>query len=110
VVRLSRTGGLAGVNQSITIDRDGSWSYGSKGGPAQTGSLDQTQLAALRDLVVAPAFLTELRQVETDANCADGFNYAITVGSDSAAWEDCGAAPRPNLNKAIDLITLATPF
>jgi hypothetical protein len=110
-IRVTRTGGFAGVNQMITIQSDGSWSYTTKGGgTAQTGSLDAAQLAALRDLVTTPGFLTEMRQVETDENCADGFNYAITVGGESAAWEDCGGAPRPSLNKAIDLITQATPF
>jgi hypothetical protein len=110
-VRLSRTGGFAGVNQMITIQPDGAWSYTTKGGGvSETGTLDPAQAAALRDLITTPGFLAEIRSVETDANCADGFNYAITVGSESASWEDCGGAPRPNLNKAIDLITQATPF
>jgi len=110
-VTFSRTGGIAGVNQLITIKPDGAWSYTTKGGgAAQTGTLDASQVAALRDLVTTPGFLAEMRQVKTDDNCADGFTYAVTVGAEAASWEDCGGAPRPSLDKAIDLVTQATPF
>ena len=110
-VQFSRTGGFAGVNQLIIIKSDGAWTYTTKGGgAAQTGNLDSAQVTALRDLVNTPGFLTEMRQVKSDDNCADGFTYAVTVGSEAASWVDCGGAPRPNLQKAIDLVTQATPF
>jgi hypothetical protein len=109
-LRLTRTGGLAGVNQAITIQPNGAWSYSTEGTVAQSGTLDPAQTAALRALVTDPVFRTELSQVEPDPNCADGFKYTLSIAAESAAWEDCGGAPRPSLDRTIDLITQATPF
>jgi hypothetical protein len=106
---LVRTGGFVGVNQTITIAADGSWSYADKrSGTASTGRLSPDQVAQLTKLLQDPALVQDLRQ-PTGVVCSDAFQYAVTIGSLSATVEDCGQV-RPSVEAVLTFVTDSTDF
>jgi hypothetical protein len=110
-VTITRTGGLAGVNQSIEINADGTWMYSDhRQAKNQNGRLTPDQLEQLRRLVTDPAFAAQLsRPTPTDVVCNDAFEYTVSVGGKSVAFSDCGDSP-PAVAAAISMVEEATPF
>jgi len=109
-VSMSRTGGFAGVNQSIEIAADGTWIYTDKRtNHSEKGSLNADQRIQLLRLVSDPAFDDQLiKAAKPDPSCADGFHYTINTGGEPRSFDDCGNAPA--VTSAIAAITNATPF
>ncbi len=111
-VTITRTGGIAGVNQTIQIAADGSWTYtDAKTGASQRGSLTQDQRATLFGILATPGLIDQMNQHASAApTCNDGFHYAITLGSESFAFTDCGGTAAPEIEAVISAIVGATPF
>jgi hypothetical protein len=112
-VSMSRTGGFAGVNQSIEIAADGTWIYTDKRtNHSEKGSLNADQRIQLLRLVSDPAFGDQLvRAPKPDPGCADGFHYTINTGGEPRSFEDCGnGGDAPAVTSAIAAVTEATPF
>ena len=106
---LVRTGGFVGVNQTITIAADGSWTYVDKrAGTTSTGRLSPDQVAQLVKLLQDPALAQDLRQ-PSGVVCSDAFEYAVTMGSLSAMVEDCGQV-RPSVDAVLSFVTDSTDF
>ena len=106
---LVRTGGFVGVNQTITIAADGSWTYVDKrAGTTSTGKLSPDQVAQLVKLLQDPALAQDLRQ-PSGVVCSDAFEYAVTMGSLSAMVEDCGQV-RPSVDAVLNFVTDSTDF
>jgi hypothetical protein len=106
---LVRTGGFVGVDQTITIAADGSWTYVDKrAGTTSTGRLSPDQVARLTKLLQDPALVQDLRQ-PTGVVCSDAFLYAVTIGSLSATVEDCGQV-RPTVEAVLTFVTDSTDF
>jgi hypothetical protein len=106
---LVRTGGFVGVNQTITIAADGSWTYVDKrAGTTSTGKLSPDQVAQLVKLLQDPALAQDLRQ-PSGVVCSDAFEYAVTLGSLSAMVEDCGQV-RPSVDAVLMFVTDSTDF
>jgi hypothetical protein len=107
-VVISRTGGFAGVQETITIEPNGNWVYNNaKGSTADRGTLSASQRANLLRLLSDPRFATEIRKPNT-AVCNDAFEYMIQVGEMTASFEDC--ADRPAVAAVLTAISQATPF
>jgi hypothetical protein len=106
-VTITRTGGFAGVNQTITIQPNGDWVYSGRGKNEQ-GTLAPGVVASLGSVVSQPAFLTEMR-TKPDGVCADAFHYAVTIGTESTSFEDC-LVERPMVKQALGLVADGTPF
>jgi len=112
-VSMSRTGGIAGVNQSIEIAADGTWIYADKrSNQTEKGSLGPDQRIQLLRLVSDPAFSDQLnRAAKPNPSCADGFHYTINTGGEPRSFEDCGNSGDVSAVKsAIAAVTEATPF
>ncbi len=108
-VVISRTGGFAGVQEMITIEPNGNWSYNNaKGSAADRGTLSASERANLLRLVSDPRFATEIRKPNGPAVCNDAFQYTIQVGEMTASFEDC--ADRPAVAAVLNAIGQATPF
>jgi hypothetical protein len=106
---LVRTGGFVGVNQTITIAADGSWTYVDKrAGTTSTGKLSPDQVGQLVKLLQDPALAQDLRQ-PSGVVCSDAFEYAVTLGSLSAMVEDCGQV-RPSVDAVLMFVTDSTDF
>jgi hypothetical protein len=110
-VTITRTGGFAGVNQTIDITADGTWVYqDNRLNQKENGRLTPDQVAQLRQLVNDPAFVTELtKPTPTDLVCNDAFEYTVKVDDRSVSFSDCGDV-RPVVAAAIAAVTAATPF
>jgi hypothetical protein len=92
-VVVERTGGIAGLQDTITVQPDGHWSRGSKRGSPGTGQLTADQRDRLRTLASSPKLRDEsTRKRSTAFVCSDAFLYTVTVGSLKVSYEDCGGS------------------
>ena len=108
-VTINRTGGIAGVNEEITIAPSGAWSYSSRR-PAKTeaGRLTEAELAQLTRLAHDPGLAEEAAKTRP-GQCNDGFLYNVSVGGSKLSFEDCGArSEQPTFEELMRLITAAT--
>ena len=75
-----KTGGIAGVHNTLTITPDGQATYSTRDAAAKTAQLPADQYSALLTQINAADFFN--LQDKYDAPAADAFNYAITVARD----------------------------
>jgi hypothetical protein len=111
-VTVERTGGFVGIDQNITVDPDGRWTYyrnrvGAGGGTPVRGRLNDTQLADLRTLLADPKLG---REVGESSECADGFVYTLVTGATKVQWADCGTGSPPTAMQVVELLSESTPF
>jgi hypothetical protein len=107
-----RTGGFVGVEQMLTVRPDGEWAWtgvDSGGGPNH-GRLTGAQRAELARLAAEPALAEEARQKPAPPQCADGYDYVLTVGSMRVVWIDCDPVTPPTAVAITDLLAAATPL
>jgi hypothetical protein len=111
-ITVRRTGGFVGVEQTLVVRPDGVWAWGGAdaGGASRGGRLTATQRAELARLARLPALAAEARQKPGPPQCADGFNYAVTVGSLAVSWVDCDPVTPPTAVAITDLLAAATPL
>jgi Emfourin len=77
-IDFERTGGFAGMAQSLSVSSDGQVRYEDRrANRVETGTLSDTALAELRALIDSSGFFSQAPK--QDAPCADCFNLAITV-------------------------------
>lgn len=94
-VTLVRSGGIAGVRDTVVVQPDGRWQRDQRTG-SDSGRLSAVELARLRGLAADPALAAEASRPSPDLkNCADGFVLALTVGPRTVHWIECGSAGRP---------------
>jgi hypothetical protein len=106
---LTRTGGIAGVNEMVVIDASGNWTYtDQRKGQSQKGQLTAAQLAQLGQLALDPRIPQELADKGTTV-CSDAFQYTLTIGGGRMyRFEDCGQS-RPAVQAVLAVIADATP-
>jgi hypothetical protein len=111
-VSITRTGGIAGVMQTLVISADGTWTYTDrKSGNTQSGKFTTSQGQDLARLAADPAIVAESRDGGAPPGCADGYIYTIAVGEASTRYEQCGAATkRPVTDQLLALVHEATPL
>ncbi|GAB4194610.1 MAG: hypothetical protein OHK0022_10810 [Roseiflexaceae bacterium] len=80
LVSLKRSGGIAGVSETITVYRSGRVEASTVGGVMGTAQVTQADLDMLRELLASP----ELAQADSSykANGADLFTYVLTLPTD----------------------------
>jgi hypothetical protein len=111
-VTVERTGGFVGVDQHITVDPDGRWTYyrtrvGTAGGTPVRGRLNDDQLADLRALLADPKLGSEVGET---SDCADGFIYTLVTGPTKVRWADCGTGSPETAMRVVDLLSTSTAF
>jgi predicted small lipoprotein YifL len=93
---IERTGGIAGVQDMITVTPDGHWTRGGKRGSPGTGQLTDAQRGRLRTLANSPKLREEAsRKASTALICSDAFQYTVSVGSVKVSYADCGGNTTP---------------
>jgi hypothetical protein len=109
-VMVSRSGGIAGVADTITVEPAGQWTRTGRAGERRSGQLTDDQRARLSDLATDPRLVAESAGSRAPTKCRDAFNYALEVGSIHVNYVDCPAdAGRPDVAMSIvDLLTKAT--
>lgn len=111
-VTVERTGGFVGIDQHITVEPDGRWTYyrsrvGAGSGTPVRGRLNEPQLADLQALLADPKLG---REVAESSECADGFVYTLVTGATKVQWADCGTGAPPTAMRVVDLLSTSTAF
>jgi hypothetical protein len=111
-VTVERTGGFVGIDQNISVEPDGRWTYyrsrvGAGGGTPVRGRLNDDQLADLQALLADPNLG---REVGESSDCADGFNYTLVTGPTKIQWADCGTGSPSVAMRVVDLLSTSTAF
>jgi hypothetical protein len=109
-VVLTRSGGIAGLNGTVTVEPDGRWTVVERGGAARTGRLSGSDLDRLRRLAADPRLAAEATRTPGPTECRDAFSYQLTVGGTVSRYIDCPSdAQRPPVTAAlVELLTRAT--
>jgi hypothetical protein len=90
-ITIEKTGGIAGVRDTIQIDASGNWTRSDKAGKTSTGKLTASQVAELQALAADPKLASEAAAAAQAAptKCSDTFNYAISAGPVVLRFNDC---------------------
>jgi hypothetical protein len=110
-VRINRTGGFAGVHQSISISRNGAWRYSDRrGSTVSTGHLRFWQIWTLRRLLSDPALPGSLGH-HPNPGCADAFEYRVVLAwwQPVSTYTDCVNPPVP-LARVVNAVVNFTPL
>lgn len=108
-VSLTRSGGIAGVNQTIVIGADGAWTYTDKRSSAtSSGQFTPAQVMQLAQLILDPRVAQEVL-MSSGTVCNDTFDYTLAVGAQSTTFEDCGE-DRPAIQAMLTFIADNTAF
>jgi len=110
-VSMQKSGGIAGVMQSVNISADGSWVFTDRrANVTRRGHLTSTQRQQLTSSLANPALRREASQAG-GAVCNDGFVYSITSGQMRVRYASCGGlGNQPALMAVIRTIEDATPM
>lgn len=108
-VVLTKSGGIAGLQETVTVRPDGHWTRVDRGGTSRTGQLDAKDLDRLRQLTADRRLATEATDTSAPM-CADAFTYQLTVGPISTGYVDCPpkGAPPATTAAVVELLTRAT--
>ncbi len=95
VVSLQRFGGIGGNRDEVTVQPDGSWRRTARVGGTTTGTLTADGRDQLSRMAAEPTLRAEATRTVPESDCADAFDYSLTVGATRIAWRDCGPATKP---------------
>ncbi|GHJ12709.1 hypothetical protein TPA0908_07040 [Micromonospora sp. AKA38] len=109
-VVLVRSGGIAGLTDTITVRPDGRWTKTDRAGAARDGRLTDADLDRLRQLTVDPRLTAEAAVTVPATMCADAFSYRLTIGPTTSSYVDCPpqATPPAATAEVVGLLTRAT--
>ncbi|MBX6722291.1 MAG: hypothetical protein IRY92_03485 [Dactylosporangium sp.] len=86
-IEITRTGGFAGVHQTLTIDNSGAWT-----GPTGSGRLSDAGRARLAQLVTDPALPRQVAAAPP-GQCCDMFDYQLRVDGRTYAFGEPELGP-----------------
>jgi hypothetical protein len=93
LVEFGRQGGLAGLDDQVTVQADGSYQIVRKGGTPTPGRLSPDEVTRLR-AVLDSAHFGEIPAVNPGASTvADGFTYRIAYAGHEVLAQDGGVPP-----------------
>jgi hypothetical protein len=92
-VTITKSGGLAGVQQILTVKPDGSWTFVDKRKTTTvSGTLSVAERQRLAALLHDPALQEEVRQ--PSGVCNDGFRYTVQSADVSMRFDQCNLGPK----------------
>ncbi|MCW3813042.1 hypothetical protein ONA91_01030 [Micromonospora sp. DR5-3] len=105
-VVLTKSGGIAGLEDTLTVTPDGHWTRVDRAGASRTGQLSPADLDRLRQLTADPRLVAE-GSATTTTTCADAFTYRLTVGPVTTGYVDCPPEVTPPAATAavVELLT-----
>lgn len=94
-VTVVRTGGIAGLRDTVVVRPDGGWRRTAAAGRGRdgAGTLTPAQLAELTALAGDPALAAEAGHSAVPGSCADTFAYSVRAGATVVGWVDCPGGP-----------------
>lgn len=110
-VTVRRSGGIAGVDQTVTVTADGAWTFADRrGNRTDRGTLSAASLDQLRRLTASPTLAAEADAGSAPPGCADAFAYLVTVDRLSITRSDCSPDEQPTVMAIITLLSEQTPL
>lgn len=108
-VTLVRTGGIAGLTDTITVRPDGVWQRSDRRGPRDDGRLDATRQAELRQLLADPRLAAEAQRSAGDGElCRDALTYLLVAPPGTIRHTQCpGTGKPPEVTMRIVALLLA---
>ncbi|MFU8874888.1 hypothetical protein [Micromonospora sp. SL4-19] len=105
-VVLTKSGGIVGLEDTLTVAPDGHWTKVDRAGASRTGQLSPADLNRLRQLTADRRLLAEASATMTTM-CADAFTYRLTVGAVTTGYVDCPPEVTPPAATAavVELLT-----
>jgi len=101
-ITVERTGGFAGVKDTIDVAPHGSWTAANKRGIRRTGELTPEQNTRIQTLAADPRIAAEAGRSRPPTRCRDAYSYVVTVGAVRVAFVDCPAdADQPAASLAL---------
>ncbi|MEH1099693.1 hypothetical protein [Micromonospora sp. CPCC 205561] len=100
-VVLTRSGGIAGRGDTVTVEPDGRWTVVDRAGSRRTGRLSGTDLDRLRRLVADPALAAEAGRPSTTTACRDAFSYRLRAGAVQTGYVDCPDGDAATTTRAV---------
>ncbi|MET8909254.1 hypothetical protein [Micromonospora sp. NPDC004551] len=109
-VVLTKSGGIVGLEDTVTVQPDGRWTRVDRAGASRTGRLSDADLDRLRQLTTDSRLVAEATATVPATMCADAFSYKLTVGATTTGYVDCPPeiTPPPATAAVVDLLTRAT--
>ncbi|WP_203730556.1 hypothetical protein [Paractinoplanes durhamensis] len=109
-LQLVRTGGIAGITETITVKADGTWEKDTSKGAKDSGKLDIGDLGKLTGLASDPRIKTESDRKETTGRCNDTYIYLLIVNYQMVRYDTCPSAgtPPPLTKEIVGLVQSAT--
>ncbi|MGW5667318.1 hypothetical protein [Micromonospora sp. NPDC003776] len=109
-VVLTKSGGIVGLSDTVTVRIDGHWTKVDRSGGSRTGQLTATDLDRLRQLTTDPRLPAEATATAPASMCADAFTYQLTVGATTIGYVDCPPEVTPPAATAavVELLDQAT--
>lgn len=95
LLTFAQTGGIAGINETLTIWSDGKLELASVSAAStlRVGDATPEQLTALQAILNDPAFASLAPSYGDLGSCCDMFSYTLTTGSKSIATIDGAEYP-----------------
>jgi len=108
-VVLTKSGGIVGLEDTLTVRPDGRWTKVDRAGATRTGQLSPADLDRLRRLTADPRLIAEAAATAPVTMCADAFTYRLTVGPVTSSYVDCPPEVTPPAATAavVELLTTA---
>jgi hypothetical protein len=90
-VTVVRSGGIAGLRDTVVVQPDGSWRRTAAVGRGRdsAGTLSAVQLRTLTVLAADPRLRAEAGHTATSTGCVDAFGYSVEVGTTTVRYVDC---------------------
>ncbi len=109
-VVLVKSGGIAGLSDTVRVEPDGHWTRTDRGGASREGQLAAEKLTRLRQLAADPRLAAEAAVTVPPTMCADAFTYRLTIGPNQVGYVDCPPETTPPAVTAqvVDLLNGAT--
>lgn len=109
-VVLEKSGGIAGLSDTVRVGPDGHWTRTDRAGTSREGQLGAEKLTRLRQLAADPRLATEAAATVPPTMCADAFTYRLTIGPRQVGYVDCPPETTPPAVTAqvVDLLNGAT--
>lgn len=108
LVIYSKSGGIAGMDEQLTIERSGAATLTSRGAPSGRFQLTPAELSSLTDTLDAAPL--DSKPTPTQTGCADCFEYSIAYGDTTLTADEVNlpGGIRPAIAALDSLITKAT--
>jgi len=108
---VTKTGGFAGVEDRLVIAEDGTWEYtGSRKPEGESGTLSPDVLQKLQTLAVSSELFAPPEKTKPEHQCADMFQWGLTVGDMTTKSNDCGEPPNETFKEMMGIVQEATPI